>query len=259
VKLELSAEIAARYKSFSQKARVLTEKWASDNLYCPACPSDTLEHTTSGKKVVDFVCPECDEQYQLKSQSHPFGFRVVDSAYEPKIEAIRTGTIPNFLFLRYDLKELAIRIQDLFLIPRYFMWSSLIERRKPLSERARRSGWVGSNILLGNLPDDAKIPIVKGGQEMPKNVVRNSWVRYLFLREKTQYSRGWLADVLARVRKLEKETFSLVDVYAFESELARLHPKNKHIKPKIRQQLQVLRDHGIVEFLGKGVYRIRKP
>ncbi|MBC7219600.1 MAG: restriction endonuclease, partial [Hadesarchaea archaeon] len=28
--------------------------------------------------------------------------------------------------------------------------------------------------------------------------------------------------------------------------------------PKIRQQLQVLRDHGIIEFLGKGNYRIKK-
>ena len=42
----------------------------------------------------------------------------------------------------------------------------------------------------------------------------------------------------------------------FEDHLARLHPMNKHIRPKIRQQLQVLRDHGIVEFLGKGLYRI---
>jgi hypothetical protein len=31
-----------------------------------------------------------------------------------------------------------------------------------------------------------------------------------------------------------------VDV--FKEELRELHPKNRHIRPKIRQQLQVLRD-----------------
>jgi len=40
--------------------------------------------------------------------------------------------------------------------------------------------------------------------------------------------------------------------------LAKLHPKNKHIPDKIRQQLQVLRDHGIIEFLGRGEYRIKR-
>ena len=180
----------------------------------------------------------------------------MNSAYEPKIEAIHTGTIPNFLFLQYDLGVL--RVSDLFVVPKHFMSQSIIERRRPLSERARRRGWVGSNILLGSLPADARIPIVEDGHEMPKATVRDSWNRFLFLREQSAYSRGWLADVLACVRQLDKETFTLGDAYTFERQLAELHPRNKHIRPKIRQQLQVLRDCGIVEFLGKGVYRIRK-
>lgn len=43
--------------------------------------------------------------------------------------------------------------------------------------------------------------------------------------------------------------------YAFESWLALRHPKNHNIKPKIRQQLQFLRDKGFVEFLGDGRYK----
>ena len=78
----------------------------------------------------------------------------------------------------------------------------------------------------------------------------------MFLREQSVHSRGWLADVLACVRRLD-ETFTLSDVYASESQLTELHPKNKHIRPKIRQQLQVLRDHCIVEFLGRGTYSVR--
>jgi len=256
MKLELKPEIAVAYKSFSQRARVLTETWVEENLYCPACPSDNLCPTPKGKRVIDFTCSNCDEPYQLKSQSHPFRDRVMNSAYEPKIEAIRTGTIPNFLFLQYDFR--ALIVSNLFVVPKHFMSQSIVERRKPLSERARRRGWVGSNILLGNLPADARIQIVEDGHEVSKTIVRDSWNRFLFLREQSVYSRGWMADVLACVRQFDKETFTLADVYAFEMQLARLHPRNKHIRPKIRQQLQVLRDHGIVEFLGKGVYRIRR-
>jgi type II restriction enzyme len=93
---------------------------------------------------------------------------------------------------------------------------------------------------------------------MPKNTVRDLWNRFLFMREQSVNSRGWLADVLACVRRLDKETFTLIDIYAFDTQLAKLHPINKHIRPKIRQQLQVLRDYDTIEFLGKGVYRIRK-
>jgi hypothetical protein len=41
-----------------------------------------------------------------------------------------------------------------------------------------------------------------------------------------------------------------VEVYAFASELEKLHPGNRHIKDKIRQQLQVLRDAGIFNSTG---------
>ena len=57
-------------------------------------------------------------------------------------------------------------------------------------------------------------------------------------------------------RKLGKAEFALGDVYAAEHGLARLHPANRHVRPKIRQQLQILRDLGFVQFLGGGEYRL---
>jgi type II restriction enzyme len=54
---------------------------------------------------------------------------------------------------------------------------------------------------------------------------------------------------------LGKKEFTLAEIYVFADELARLHPHNKHIEPKIRQQLQNLRDLGFVRFLGRGRYR----
>lgn len=41
----------------------------------------------------------------------------------------------------------------------------------------------------------------------------------------------------------------------FKQKRANLHPENKHICPKIRQQLRILRDRGIIEFTSPGKYR----
>jgi len=65
--------------------------------------------------------------------------------------------------------------------------------------------------------------------------------------------------VLNVVRSLGREDFSLADVYARSAELARLHPQNRFVRAKIRQQLQRLRDLGLVEFLGGGRYRVSGP
>ncbi len=46
-------------------------------------------------------------------------------------------------------------------------------------------------------------------------------------------------------------------VYAHAGSLAKRHPQNRHVQPKIRQQLQELRDMGLVEFPGGGDYRLR--
>ena len=55
-----------------------------------------------------------------------------------------------------------------------------------------------------------------------------------------------------------KELFTLDDVYKFETKLKLLHPNNNFIKDKIRQQLQILRDKSIIEFIGRGKYRAVK-
>lgn len=58
------------------------------------------------------------------------------------------------------------------------------------------------------------------------------------------------------VRALGREEFTLAEVYAFADTLRRLHPQNRHVEDKIRQQLQRLRDLGFLEFVGRGRYRL---
>jgi type II restriction enzyme len=44
--------------------------------------------------------------------------------------------------------------------------------------------------------------------------------------------------------------------YVHAAALGKLHPNNAHVRDKIRQQLQVLRDLGLLTFLGSGSYRL---
>ena len=43
--------------------------------------------------------------------------------------------------------------------------------------------------------------------------------------------------------------------YKFEKSLQQSYPNNRFIKEKIRQQLQVLRNRGLIKFLGRGNYQ----
>ena len=86
--------------------------------------------------------------------------------------------------------------------------------------------------------------------------VREHFNKFSFLADKKYDMRGWTADVLKAVRELGKRDFTLSEIYSFEEHLQKLHPENKFIRPKIRQQLQMLRDKGILAFHGKGRYSL---
>ncbi|MDR3487458.1 MAG: hypothetical protein P4M05_21455 [Bradyrhizobium sp.] len=70
-------------------------------------------------------------------------------------------------------------------------------------------------------------------------------------------TRGWLLDVMKCVESLGKRDFTLDEIYAFERHLGDLYPGNQNVKPKIRQQLQYLRDRGFIDFVSRGNYRLR--
>ena len=252
--LRMRPKLAADYKSPSQIARVLTEDWVVRNLYCPACTSNHLAPTRTGTRVVDFVCHECEDRFQLKSSKNPFGPRVTDAAYGPMIDSVRRGTNPNFILLHYQPTQWVVR--GLLVIPQQFFSESCIHRRKPLSPNARRAGWVGCDIMLNRLPHDARVVMIHGGRIKPVSSVRRQFERFRFLKGRVVQVRGWLADVLRCVSNIGRRQFTLDEVYAYEQELAALHPRNHRVRDKIRQQLQVLRDRGMLRFVRRGVYRL---
>jgi type II restriction enzyme len=117
---------------------------------------------------------------------------------------------------------------------------------------------VGCNILLSQIPEDGKINIVSAGKEVPQRHVRDEYSRIKKLAELPPSLRGWTVDVLRIIRDLRKPSFSLQDLYRFEPELKNLHPRNQNVRPKIRQQLQVLRDLGLLEFASPGNYILER-
>jgi type II restriction enzyme len=157
--------------------------------------------------------------------------------------------------MNYDLKTLAV--VNLLIVPKHFFVRDIVEQRKPLKPTARRAGWVGSNILLDRIPESGKIHIVQNGIIRPKDLVLEEWQKTLFLRAEPLETRGWLLDVMKCVESLGEREFTLDEVYAFERRLGDLYPGNQNVRPKIRQQLQFLRDRGFIDFVSRGRYRLR--
>ena len=147
-------------------------------------------------------------------------------------------------------------VENLLIVPRYFFVPELIEKRKPLSPNARRAGWIGCNILISQVPEIGRIFYIKDRQIIKPEKIINEWKQTSFLKEaKNIESRGWLLDTLNCVERIGATEFNLDQIYAFENELKIKYPENNHIKDKLRQQLQFLRDKGLIEFLGRGKYR----
>ena len=251
--LQFNTSLAEGYKSASQIARVLTEDWLAHNMYCPICGELTIRRAEPNAPVKDFVCNNCKSQYELKSKkndSDRFQSTVADGVYGTMIDRITSLDNPSFFFMHYNRYE----VNNLIIVPKCFFTPDIIEKRNALSNNARRAGWEGCNILMQRIPATAKIPIILNGVTMPVADGISKYKRVYSLQTKSMESRGWLVDTLHLVERLE-ETFTLKQMYDFCDELKIKHPNNNHIKDKIRQQLQYLRDKGFVEFKGNGVYK----
>ena len=93
-------------------------------------------------------------------------------------------------------------------------------------------------------------------QIVPETEVREKFKKVKPLKEISVTQRGWTLDVLNAIRRLGKTEFTTADAYAFTRELENLHPDNRHVRDKIRQQLQVLRDAGLLLHVDRGVWRL---
>lgn len=251
--LMIDTQPAIGYKSRSQIGRVISEAWVRSQLYCPFCENDKLMKFESNRPAADFFCPYCNEEYELKSKHGKQTFLLADGAYTTMIQRIASDVNPNFLIMFYSGSK--PRVDQLLIIPKYFISSSIVQQRKPLSSHARRAGWIGCNLHLDQIPSDGMIYIVKNGHEIDVPQVHKKVQETKFIGAYKQENRGWLLDTIQCLQRIQKMEFSLEDVYTFSDEMTLRHPDNHHIRDKLRQQLQLLRDQGYIEFLGNGLYR----
>ncbi len=242
------------YTSKSQLARVSTEAWIGDNMYCPLCGCFPLGRYPANRPVADFLCPHCHGEFELKSMhrcsSKPPRI-IADGTLRTMKERLRAANNPHlFVMMHWDHE-----VTNLTFIPNFFFSLSVIEARTPLKETARRAGWQGCNILYDAIPNIGKIPIISGGQLHSFEQIHDLVERSKMLRTERLKSRSWLLDVQRCVEMLPSDEFTLEDMYRFASYLQKKHPDNSHINEKIRQQLQFLRDRGLIEFVARCKYR----
>jgi type II restriction enzyme len=168
------------------------------------------------------------------------------------MKSIMHDEFPSLILLHYD--PFRWNVANLYVIHRACITSSCIIPRRPLRPTARRAGWQGCLISLNDVPDIGHIDVVRNGVVTSRDRVLSRWRESEKLLKVEPKIRGWLADVLRCVERLFP-TFTLDNVYSFEEELTIKHPNNRNVRAKIRQQLQVLRDLGLIEFIDRGVYR----
>ena len=252
--LHLIPKIASEYKSPSQKVRVFTESWVDSQIYCPSC-GVAIKKYENNRPVADFYCLRCKEDFELKSKKDTLGTKILDGAYRTALERLASSSNPNFFLLNYDPQSFSIL--NFFVVPKYFFTPDILERRKPLSRSAQRAGWVGCNIVFQKIPQSGKIFYIRNRCIEKKKDVLENWKKTLFLKEEKRAEiKGWILDIMNCIDTIGEKQFCLNDVYKFERMLQQKHPLNKHIKDKIRQQLQFLRNKRYLEFLGNGRYAL---
>ena len=231
----------------------MSERWVLDQIFCPNC-GGAINNYANNKPVADFYCKKCVEDFELKSKKGKIGRKVPTGAYSEMIKRISSPAKPNFFFMGY---QETLQVNDFFVIPKYFFIPEIIEKRKPLTNTAKRAGWVGANILFSKIPQAGQIYYIENGIETSKKDILKKWQKTLFLKKiKKSEAKGWILNIMNCIEVLGKKEFSLADIYTFKNDLKKLHPDNNNIQAKIRQQLQLLRDKNYLQFTGKGTYRL---
>jgi type II restriction enzyme len=240
----MNGELAAA--DHSQPGRVVPEFWGEQNLYCPNCSSPKLERLTPLAEASDLGCPKCKFRFHIRGQKARFGHTLVDGAYDVAMRSIRSEDGVSYFFVHYDLATWAVR--DVLLVPHFAISPSAI---------VKRARGKDCSFALDRIPPDARITIVTtispsgAGDTECIMISRVEEVREKFRRLKPLADipasrRGWALDVLNVVRRLRKDEFTSADVYAHARELKQLRPGKGDVRNKIRQQLHVLRDAGLL-------------
>ena len=254
MELKCNPEIAAHLSSASQRTRVITEDGFSRFGYCLKCDSNTLTQTRAGTICQDFYCPKCEQPYELKSAKRAHTNIVQDGGYDSMMETICGENVPALMLMHYSPQwcvQGLVAIHPVFLIPDVVM-----KRAKPhIRPKTGKEYWM-CKLNLSSVPDDGKITLISNGIVRPHVEVRRQFQESARFETLPVTKRGWVALVLATVRKIGKMRITNADLFSHEESMHAIFPGNSHVRDKIRQQMQVLMRLGYVERTAPGEYRV---
>jgi len=219
--LTFQTSLSNSYTNNSQKIRIMSENWTLENWFCPNCGSK-LSEQENNKKVSDFLCENCLENFEQKASKKKFKWKTIAGEYNTYVERLKEKNKPNFFFLYY--LDWIFSVNDFFVVPKYFFVPEIIEKRSKWLKN--RPNYYMCNILFDKIPNSWKIYYIEDWKEISKEKVLEKWQKTAFLKD------------------IKKDNLKI------------LHPENKNIKAKIRQQLQFLRDKWYLEFLDIGKYKV---
>lgn len=251
----MDTDVSAKYKSNSQKARVVTESWILNNFKCPFCHSELAQYTANNK-CADFYCKKCNEDFELKTINGKFPKDKMSGAgYQATLDKIRSNKSPHWILLEHNNYV----VSGLTFIPRYFFYDEMIEPRRKLSDNAKRHGWRGCRIVLNMIPSFGKVVYIRGGKMVDKKLIDYKLKRVAVFEESNQKNKGWKLEILSQIDSIPETVFSIDDLYDCIPMLSVKHPNNHNIDAKIREILQCLRNEGYVKFLDiegfRGLYQ----
>lgn len=239
---------------WTQAIKMLSEFWTANNIFCPICWSALIQHKID-KPVNDLFCRDCKADFELKSSKGNLGKTIPWWAYEIMIKEMIDN--PMHLFVLKYSEDYTIK--NFLVVPKYFFIPEIIQKRNTSKVKQKNWKirlWTWWNILFDKIPEGWKIHYIENWKYKTRTEILNEWEKIKFLEKEKSTSKGWIFDIMIYIEKLNKKEFTLDEIYSFEHELKLKHPENNNIKPKIRQQLQFLRDKWYLEFLEKGNYRI---
>jgi len=251
--LVCNAEDAVGLSSGRQRARRITEAWFAREGFCLNCTSSNLEATSAGTIARDFVCPVCAEPYELKASAQSHINLVQDGGFYAMMGRIAVQEAPTLMLLQYSPTWM---VERLTAVSSVFFTPEVVRRRVKPHTRKSGASYLMCDLDLTVIPPDGKIVVVSGAALRPETQARAAFARSKRFADIPVEGRGWAGLVLSAVRAIGKQEFTLAEVYAHEAAMHAVYPENTHVRPKIRQQLQVLRDLGYLEFGERGEYKV---
>lgn len=117
--LNFDETLGEKYKSKTQKIRIMSENWVKENMFCPCCGNPHIVKLKNNEPVADMKCYNCCEIFELKSKQGKIGKKINDGVYSTMIKRITSITNPELLIMQYSSNYI---VTDLILVPKFFLF-----------------------------------------------------------------------------------------------------------------------------------------